>query len=163
MSATTRRLLRHMAWANQRVFDAVKVLPDLALDAYIANPEWTAGRILQHIVEGADWYVFCLTEAPPRDIKFPESMKDLNLLQEQLAEFDEKVSSQSDLPDKYLTINEENESWRAFRSTILAQAIYHAIEHRTQLIDALESKGFTPISLDDLDLWQYGQFEREQE
>lgn len=151
-----------MAWANQRVYDAVKSLPDLALGAYIVNAEWTAGHILQHIVRGADWFVFCLTETPWRDIKFPESMTSLNLLQEQLAEFDAKISSQSELPDEYITIKEDSRSWQALRSTILAQAIYHAAEHRTQLIDALESKGFSPISLDDLDLWKFGRFERDQ-
>jgi len=151
-----------MAWANQRVYGAVKSLPDIALGAYIVNAEWTAAHILKHIVEGADWYVFCLTGAPVRDIKLPESMKDLNLLQEQLTEFDAKTSSQSELPDEYLTIKEENESWGALRSTILAQAVYHAVEHRTQLVDALESKGFSPILLDEVDLWQFGQFEREQ-
>jgi uncharacterized damage-inducible protein DinB len=163
MTATTKRLLRHMAWANQRVYEAVRDLPDLALGAYIVNPEWTAGRILQHIVEGATSYVFCLTEDLERDIKLPESMKDLKLLQEQLAEFDAKISSQSELLDEYLTIKEDDESWEALRSTILAQAIYHAVEHRTQLIDALECKGFSPIFLDDLDLWKFESFEREQE
>lgn len=152
-----------MAWANQRVYEAVKDLPDLALGAYVTNPEWTAGRILQHIVEGATSYVFCLTEAPERDIELPKSMKDLDLLQEQLAEFDAKISSQSELSDTYLTIKEDGGSWEALRSTILAQAIYHAVEHRTQLIDALESKGFSPIFLDDLDLWKFESFEREQE
>ena len=163
MSATTNRLLRHMAWANQRVYDAVKSLPDLALGAYIVNAEWTAGRILQHIVGGADWYVYCLTETPWRDIELPESMRDLNLLQQHLAEFDAKISSQSELPDEYITIKEDDGSWQALRSTILAQAIYHAAEHRTQLIDALESESFSPISLDDLDLWKFERFEREQE
>ena len=162
MSATTNRLLRHMAWANQRVYDAVKSLPDLALGAYIVNAEWTAGRILQHIVGGADWYVYCLTETPLRDIKLPESMTDLNLLQQHLAEFDAKISTQSELPDEYITIKEDDGSWQALRSTILAQAIYHAAEHRTQLIDALESKGSSPISLDDLDLWKFEGFEGEQ-
>lgn len=157
------RLLRHMSWANQRVYDAVKVLPDLALDAYIVNTEWTAGRIMQHIVGGANWYIFCLTEAPLRNIELPESMVSLNSLQEQLAELDSKIFSQSELPDEYLTIKEDNGSWGAMRSTILAQAIYHAAEHRTQLIDALESKGFSPISLDGLDLWRFESFEREQE
>ena len=161
MSATTNRLLRHMAWANQRVFDAVNSLPDLALGAYIVNPEWTAGRILQHIVGGADWYVYCLTETPWRDIKLPELMTDLNLLQGHLAEFDAKIFSQSELPDEYIAIKEDDGSWQALRSTILAQAIYHAAEHRTQLIDALESKGFSPISLDDIDLWKFARFERE--
>ena len=150
-----------MAWANQRVYDEVKRLPDLALGAYIINAEWTARRILQYIASGADWYVFCLTETPWRDIKYPESMEDLNLLQEQLAEFDAKISSQSELPDEYLTITEDGGSWQALRSTILAQSMYHAAEHRTQLIDALESKGFSPISLDDLDLWKFEIFERE--
>lgn len=162
MSATTRRLLRHMAWANQSVYNAVRSLPDIALGAYIDNAEWTASRILQHIVGGTDWYVYCLTETPCRDIKLPESMAGLNLLQEQLAEFDAKVSSQSELPDEYLTIKEDDGSWNALRSTFLAQAIYHAAEHRTQLIDALESKGFSPISLDDLDLWEFERFERDQ-
>ena len=162
MSATTMRLLRHMGWANQRVYDAVKALPDLALGAYIVKAEWSTARILQHIVGGADWYVFCLTEAPLRNIELPESMASLNSLQEQLAEFDSKIVSQSELPDEYLTIKQDEGTWKALRSTILAQAIYHAAEHRTQLIDALESKGLSPISLDDLDLWRFESFEREQ-
>ena len=156
------RLLRHMSWANQRVYDAVKGLPDLALGAYIVKAEWTAGRILQHIVGGADWYVFCLTETPCRDIELPESMTSLNALQEQLAKFDSKILSQSELPDESITIKGDGGSWDALRSTILAQAIYHAAEHRTQLIDALESKGFSPIFLDDIDLWEFARFEREQ-
>ena len=156
------RLLRHMAWANQKVYDAVKGLPDLALGAYIAKAEWTAGRILQHIVGSADWYVFCLTEAPCRDIELPESMTSLNALQEQLATSDLKILSQSELPDESITIKQDGGSWEALRSTILAQAIYHAAEHRTQLIDALESKGFSPIFLDDIDLWEFARFEREQ-
>ena len=163
MSETTRRLLRHMAWANQRTFEAVKNLPDLALGAYIVNAKWSADRILQHIVSGADWYVYCLTETPLREIKLPDSMADLNLLQQHLAEFDAKIFSQSELPDEYIFIKEDDGSWQALRSTILAQALYHSAEHRTQLIDALESKGHSPICLDDLDLWKFEGFEKELE
>lgn len=152
-----------MAWANQRVYEAVKQLPDLALGAYIVNTEWTAGRILQHIVGGAEWCVFYLTESPRRGIDLPESMADLNFLQEQLAEFDAEISSQSEMLDEYLTIPEDSGSWKALRSTILAEAIYHAAEHRTQLIDALEANGFSPISLDEIDLWKFERFERGQE
>ena len=97
-----------------------------------------------------------------RERKLPETMTDLNSLQEQLTEFDSKILSQSELPDEYITIKQNEGSWDALRSTILAEAIYHSAEHRTQLIDALESKGFSPISLDDLDLWRFESFEREQ-
>ncbi len=160
MSEISNRLLRHMAWANQNVYNAVQTLPDEALGAYIVNPEWTAGHILQHIVNGADWYVYCLTEAHWRDIKFPKSMSDLDLLKEQLAEFDQKIADQAGLPDEYLTIVEGENSWPNLRSTILAEAIYHAAEHRTQLIDALESRGFKPIAFDNIDLWQFEKFEK---
>ena len=150
-----------MAWANQRTYNSVRSLPDLALAAYIVNPEWTAGRILQHIVGGADWLVFCLTATPRRNIEFPKSMMDLRILQDQLAECDAIISSQLELPDEYLTIEVDKGSWQALRSTILAQSIYHAAEHRAQMIEALEFKGFSPISLDELDLWKFERFERE--
>ena len=44
---------------------------------------------------------------------------------------------------------------KRWRSTILSQAIHHATEHRAQIASALEAKGFTPVNLDDLDLWSY--------
>jgi uncharacterized damage-inducible protein DinB len=49
-----------MAWANQELFNAVATLPDDALNAYISNPEWTVGKILDHIYDGATWYVYRL-------------------------------------------------------------------------------------------------------
>jgi uncharacterized damage-inducible protein DinB len=152
-----------MAWTNQRVYDAVQALPDEALGSFIVNQEWTAGRLLQHIVEGSDWYVYFLTGTPWRDIKKPESMADLDKLKKLLAEFDGMILGQADLPDEYLTIVEGEKSWQNLRSTILAEAVYHAIEHRTQLIDALEKNGHNTISLDSLDLWSFESFEKKEE
>ena len=77
-----------------------------------------------------------------------------------LADFDAAILTQAELPDDLLTIREENESWQNLRSTLLAQAVHHATEHRAQLIDALESKGFTPINLDDIDFWAFEKFEK---
>ena len=88
-------------------------------------------------------------------------MADLDLLKEQLKEFDAKIAAEAQLPDEYITIVEGEKSWPNLRSTILAEAIYHAAEHRTQLIDALESNGYAPIKLDDIDLWQFERFEKQ--
>ncbi len=44
---------------------------------------------------------------------------------------------------------------KRWRSTILSQAIHHATEHRAQIASALEAKGFTPVDLDELDLWAF--------
>ena len=51
--------------------------------------------------------------------------------------------------------NSEGEQVKRWRSTILSQAIHHATEHRAQIASALEAKGFTPVNLDDLDLWSF--------
>jgi uncharacterized damage-inducible protein DinB len=52
-------------------------------------------------------------------------------------------------------VNFEDKLVKRWRSTIVSQAIHHATEHRAQIASALEAKGFTPMSLDDLDLWSY--------
>jgi uncharacterized damage-inducible protein DinB len=160
MSETTARLFRHSAWASQRVYEAVQELPLEALDAYISDPEWSVGRLLQHIVGGADWYVYCLTGAALSHQEKPSSMADIKALAQELAGYDQVIASHASLPDEYLTIKENEKSWQNLRSTILAEAIYHAAEHRTQLIDALESRGFKTISLDSLDLWSFESWEK---
>jgi len=160
MSETTARLFRHSAWASQRVYEAVTQLPLEALDAYVSDPQWSVGRILQHIVGGADWYVYCLAQAPLGDQKKPADMDDVRSLAAELAGYDEAIASQASLPDEYLTITEGDKSWQNLRSTILAEAIYHAAEHRTQLVDALEARGYKTISLDSLDLWVFENWEK---
>ena len=149
------RMMRHMAWANQQVYAAVTKLPDEALGAYGVNPEWTAGEILRHIVGGATWYVHCLGIAPWQETVQPTTMRDVDVLAGQLAGFDAQLLTAVDLPDEQLTFETENEQRTALRSTIIAQTVHHATEHRAQLIDALESRGFAPINLDDIDLWSF--------
>jgi uncharacterized damage-inducible protein DinB len=160
MSSTSLRALKHMAWANQKVYTAVQTLPDEALASYIVNPEWTAGIIVQHIANGADWFSYCLTQAQWTDIKIPSTMKDVAEIASLVATLDERIISQDLLPDELVTINEDGRTWTALRSTILAQSVHHATEHRAQLVDALEFKGYKPINLDDIDLWAFARFER---
>ena len=148
-----------MAWANQRVFAAVSKLPDEALGAYIRNPEWVAGRILTHIVNGATWYVHCLGIAPWQEIVPARTMRDLDVLADQLAGFDAKILTAADLPDELLKFQDDDGEGKALRSTLLVQAVHHATEHRAQLIDALESRGYMSINLDDIDLWAFETFE----
>lgn len=152
---TMQRMMRHMAWANQQVYAAVTKLPDEALGAYGVNPEWTAGEILRHIVGGATWYVHCLGIAPWQETVRPTTMRDVDVLAGQLAGFDAQLLTAVDLPDEQLTFETENGQRTALRSTIIAQTVHHATEHRAQLIDALESRGFAPINLDDIDLWSF--------
>lgn len=152
---TMHRALRHMAWANQQVFAACAQLPDAALDAHIVNPEWTAATILRHIVDGATWYVHCLGIAHWEEIPPPQGMADVPGLAAMLARFDAQILTSADLDDAELEFADEDGPRRVLRSTLLAQAVHHAAEHRAQLVDALESRGYQPINLDSVDLWSF--------
>ena len=160
MSETTARSLRHMAWANQKVYEAVGKLPDEALLCFISNPDWSVATILKHIAEGATWYVYCLGVTDWEDITSITSVGQLPALASKLATFDAHILSQAGQPEARLTIKEGERTFTALRSTILAEASYHATEHRAQLLDALESKGYFPISLDTIDLWSFERYEQ---
>ena len=149
-----------MAWANQHVFAAVAKLPDEALSAYIVNPKWTASRILQHIAGASTWFVQCLGVEPAQDIIRLRTAHDVEALAALLAEFDAKILQAADLPDEVLTVEGPNGQLRARRSTMLLEAVHHATEHRAQLVDALDCRGFSAINLEAIDLWAFEQFER---
>lgn len=152
-----------MAWANQRVYEAVSTLPDEALESYIVNPQWTAGEICNHIAGGATWYVFRLEIEDWIDIPAVKTSRDVTRVAAILSDLDSKLVAAASAEDRQLSYIEENGS-KVVRwySTILTQAIHHATEHRAQLIDALEYKGYKVVNLDDLDIWAFDEFERTQ-
>lgn len=155
MSISTKRSLEHMAWANQEVYRAIQTLEDEALGSYIVNPEWTAATILQHIASGADWYVYCLTGAMWHENPTPQIIADVAVNAKALAEYDAIILAEAAKEDELLSIQMEDGIFEHWRSTLIAQAIHHATEHRAQLIDALEFRGYRPINLDDIDLWAF--------
>ncbi len=160
MPISMHRALRHMSWANQKVYAAFAALPNEALDSFITNPEWSARKILQHIVAGSDWYVYCLGIAPWNEIPTPMLIADLSALAQTLEICDAKILTAVDLEDELLSFTEGERVLKANRSTLLAEAVLHATEHRAQLMDAIESKGFRALNLDEIDLWNFEYLER---
>ena len=154
------RPLRHMAWANQKVYAACSSLPEETLEAYIINPDWSARQILQHIVAGADWFVYCLGIGEWSDIPTPKAIADIATLATRLEHCDAQILSASELEDELLTFQEGERAVRVLRSTLLSAAILHSAEHRAQLMDAVESKGFSALNLEEIDLWNFEYLER---
>lgn len=155
MTISTARLLQHMAWANQKVYQSVQSLPDESLESFIVNPEWTARQILKHITSAADWYLYSLEGGSLQEIRRPSNMSDVANLAKMLAALDSEIIKSGNLDDEMLTISYKGESEKNLRSTIISQAVHHATEHRAQLIGALEFKDYKPINLDDIDLWAF--------
>lgn len=80
-------------------------------------------------------------------------------LSKTLTDIDSELIKIGQLDDQMIIINFEGETEHNLRSTMISQAIYHAVEHRAQLVDALEFRGYRSINLDDIDLWQFENYE----
>jgi uncharacterized damage-inducible protein DinB len=163
------KLFKHMAWANQEIIGAVTKLSEAALDAFAVNPEWTVREIMRHITSSASWYGFRLKKAAGASESElnelhaklekleigPKTVGEIPALLSALTEADALLLEQSLLPEGEIVRESEGKRITRARSTVLSQSIHHATEHRAQLVDALEAKGFTSINLDDFDLWAY--------
>ena len=160
MTITLERLLKHMAWANQQTIRHLMSLPEEALQSFATNPEWKAAEIIRHIVESGNFYVYRLTGSFAAE-KFavgfqPASHEDLQLLLAKAELVDKALLECESLEDIQMEfVTNAGKQVKRWRSTILSQSIHHATEHRAQLASALEAKGFTPVDLDELDLWSF--------
>ncbi len=147
--------LRHLAWADDRLFRSLAALPPEALAASYAGPEWTVAHLARHIVSGAEWYRYCLIGERWTDLALPTGPADLDALREHLAGINAVLLAQGDEADELLTFEDEDGDSSAMRSMLLAQACYHSTEHRTQIACALEVSGISGLTLDDFDLWSF--------
>jgi hypothetical protein len=65
-------------------------------------------------------------------------------------------------PEQTHYFNRYGKDMHAFTSTILAQAIHHAAEHRAQIADILAVNNLDVLNLDKIDLWAFERFELRQ-
>ena len=149
-----------MAWANRLTIEHLQTLPEESLKSFATNPKWHVGEIIHHIVEAGDFYVYRIcgefANVPGEKITEPEKISDLELLKSQVATIDAALKECVKLEDIQVEFeNSSKEKVKRWRSTILSQAVHHATEHRAQIASALEAKGFTPVDLDELDLWSF--------
>lgn len=149
-----------MAWANQRLYAAVQTLPAAALTCAVTDPDFHVAQILQHIVSGAEWYCHCANGYQWFERIVPTTMADVATLAAQLAELDAIILAEVERDDVVLSFEDEYGAKTAWLSTVLAQAVHHADEHRAQLVAALDLHGHRALSLDDIDLWAFESHQR---
>ena len=158
---TLDRLLRHMAWANAWLVARLGEQPIDALALTSPLNEWSAGRILAHLLNAAQGYVTRMEGVPrPADVEPPASIEELAALGASLADIDARLRRQATEPDVLISHPVRTDE-HDHRSTILAQAIHHATEHRAQIAGALATNGNNAIDLDAIDVWEYADAEGE--
>jgi uncharacterized damage-inducible protein DinB len=155
---TLDRLLRHMAWANQALIARLAEQPEAALSLTAPHNEWSAGRILDHLVSAARGYANRLEGRPREEPPAPTtSVAELPALAERLAGYDARLRAAAALPEHRVAYPGDDGTNSS--TTVLAQAIHHATEHRAQIAGALATNGNNAIDLDAIDLWEYGDAE----
>lgn len=157
---TLDRLLRHMAWANATLLGWLAGLDDAALACASPRNPWNVAMLVEHLVGAAGGYAQRLgVGAPPAELPVPTSAAELPALAAACAEADARLRAAAAEPEGIAEWIRDGEPRRRARSTILAQAIHHATEHRAQIAEALTANGIAAIDLDALDLWAYGEAE----
>lgn len=149
------RSLKQTAWADDLLFAAVAKMPAEALQATYAKAEWHVGRLLNHIVSGAEWYRYILTGTMWTDLVVPTTPAEVDQLRAHLAKVHSHILAEVHKPDEDITYQDEHGPSTSKRSTVIAMVAHHSTEHRAQIGAALEIHGFEGLSLDDLDLWAY--------
>ncbi|MBU6213925.1 MAG: hypothetical protein KGP01_05735 [Actinomycetales bacterium] len=159
---TLDRLLRHMAWANQGVLAALADAPEESLALHANHePEWTVHGIVRHFVRSAGFYAQRLgaeVDLLERDAAAPP--ENIESLAAAVTVYDAALRDQSHQPEAILPhTRPDGTTVTRARSTILAQAVHHATEHRAQIAGILSANGIRVIDLDEFDVWALGDAE----
>jgi uncharacterized damage-inducible protein DinB len=107
-------------------------------------------------VDAQRWYVWRLAQDACDDSEVPTSGDAIRELAKLMATADSRIREEAALPDGITQYEREGRLITRARSTIIAQAIHHATEHRAQIADTLAAHGIMLINLDALDLWSFG-------
>ena len=149
-------LTKHMAWANQEIYKEIKKLDQEVLDYYVLDKEWTVRTIMVHIVTASYLYSQRLQEKPFSKIKFDIESPDLiDDLIDALENIDKDLIEQSYREDEEVTFETSKGESSGKVSVILSMMIFHATEHRAQIVAALDKNNERSINLDEYSIFGY--------
>ena len=151
-----------MAWANNQLFTQLSELPEHALAFSGWNPEWTVGKIANHIVIAQGRLISRLEkEKAPEEIEFPLTSVGMRDLAAKAAINDQKIQTLLDAPEEMLTFIRYGETVSYLSTSVIAQFVHHATEHRAQIADIMAVNKMDVINLDSIDLWSFERSERD--
>ena len=149
-------LAKHMAWANQEIYKEIKKLDPEVLNYYVVDREWTVRTIMVHIVTASYLYSQRLQEKPFSKIEF--NTEDTNLIDNLLSaleSIDRDLIEQVYKDDKEVTFETSKGERSEKISVILSMMIFHATEHRAQIVAALDKNDERSINLDEYSIFGY--------
>lgn len=158
---TLDRLFRQEPWALAKVFARLRELPEETLSFTAPSTDWDVATFLAHIVSANRSYVARMEGRPdPAPPPAPDTHADLVELERIAIEAAVRLRElAAEGLDVEVVEQDGGKTFRYPRSLILAQAIYHSIEHRAQMFGVLTANGVGGLNLDDMDHWNFGEHE----
>lgn len=150
-------MANHMAWANQEIYKEVQKLDDTVLDYYVVDPEWSVKTIMIHIAGASHLYGQRLNGEPFSrfELKNTEGSEMIDELLTELNRIDKSLIENVDREDGEFTYTTSKGEQTAKVSEVLSQMIFHAGEHRAQIVAALDKHNERSINLDNYSVWGY--------
>jgi len=147
-------LFRHHLWANLRLLDGCEGLSDDQLDATVHGTYGSIRRTLTHLAGSDESYVARLTGEQLDEAIGAGEVLGLADLRAHLRRSGEALIEVAGRTGEIGSIHVAwgGSVWQVPPGLILAQAINHATEHRTQINTIITQQGIEPP---DLDGWAY--------
>jgi uncharacterized damage-inducible protein DinB len=156
MGAMAAELLRYHAWANARLIGFCAEQPDAELDATAPATYGTIRSTLAHLVGAEGAFLVALTGEqpdPPLSPGDPAPPFDDLLGRAERSGAALQAAASRLAPDHVVRMRRRGAEIEIAASAILAQAVYHAGEHRAQVVAILDQRGIRPP---DLSGWAFG-------
>lgn len=155
MSETLVELCQHNVWANQRLFETCAGLSDSQLDATLNGTFGSIRGALMHIAGAQERIAGTLAESGAVSLRRDQApFPGFAARQDAMRKSGESLVEFAATAHAGATVST---TWRGEVYTLpvwmlLAQAIHHATEHRTQIATILTQQGVEPPTLD---IWAY--------
>ena len=151
-----RAMFEHHLWATRGLIEHLEALPEAELDAAIPGTYGGIASTLTHLVDADGRYLLRLEQStlPPYEDRGAMPLADLR------RELDEHARRWSEALDRLeaetlqarITGREDYPEVPSAEGLLLAQAIHHGDDHRTQICSTL---GALAREVPDLDVWAF--------
>ena len=133
----------------------------LLIESAIAEMEKSVGKIANHIVIAQGRLISRLEKVTaPTEIEFPLTSAGMKDLVAKASVNDAKIQTFLDAPEEMLTFVRYGETVSYLSTSVIAQLVHHATEHRAQISDILAFNKMDVVNLDDYDLWSFERSEK---
>lgn len=149
------KMFAYNLWANLQLLDVCTGLTDEQLQVNSDGGFQNLGQTVAHIIDGERYYIRHLTGELPWGDAFdmtPLSMTEIREKAKFTGQRLLEIASQCDPERAHSRILDDGSTQHYFDWTIVLQALYHGIEHRTQAKALLTKLG---VSHPEMASWDY--------